>query len=248
MAKKYLDNAGLSRYNDKIKKHVSDNYAPKTHGHEIADVNGLQSALDAKATASDVTALNGKVTTLIGSDASKSVRTIANEELAAQLIPENAKESLDTLTEIATWIQKHPDDASAMSAAIAALEALVGEDSVANQITAAINDLKNGDIKSATDRITVLEGKAHTHSNKALLDTYTQTEANLADAVAKKHSHANKTELDKFATGDKDKLDTAVQTVTAGTGLKVTKTGTNVSIDFDDSVTFVFNCGSSVLD
>lgn len=27
----------------------------------------------------------------------------------------------------------------------------------------------------------------HTHSNKALLDTYTQTEANLADAVAKKH-------------------------------------------------------------
>ena len=32
-------------------------------------------------------------------------------------------------------------------------------------------------------------GQAHTHGNKALLDTYTQTEANLADAVAKKHSH-----------------------------------------------------------
>ena len=29
----------------------------------------------------------------------------------------------------------------------------------------------------------------HSHSNKALLDTYTQTEADLADAVAKKHSH-----------------------------------------------------------
>ena len=29
----------------------------------------------------------------------------------------------------------------------------------------------------------------HTHSNKALLDTYTQTEANLADAVTKKHNH-----------------------------------------------------------
>ena len=31
--------------------------------------------------------------------------------------------------------------------------------------------------------------QAHTHGNKELLDTYTQTEANLADAVAKKHAH-----------------------------------------------------------
>ena len=46
------------------------------------------------------------------------------------------------------------------------------------------------------------ESKAHTHSNKALLDTYTQTEENLADAVAKKHSHANAAELDKIADGD----------------------------------------------
>lgn len=192
------------------------------------------------------TAIDAKVTTLIGSDADKSVRTIANEELAAQLIPENAKESLDTLTEIATWIQNHPDDASAMSAAITALENLVGEDSVANQITAAINALKNGDIKTATDRIATLEGKSHEHANKALLDTYTQTEANLADAVAKKHSHANKTELDKFADGDKAKLDSAVQTVTAGTGLKATKTDTDVAIDFDETVTFVFDCGNSI--
>lgn len=40
------------------------------------------------------------------------------------------------------------------------------------------------------------EGKAHVHTNKALLDTYTQTEENLADAVAKKHEHSNKTVLD----------------------------------------------------
>lgn len=37
---------------------------------------------------------------------------------------------------------------------------------------------------------------SHSHSNKSLLDTYTQTEANLADAVSKKHSHSNKTVLD----------------------------------------------------
>lgn len=53
-----------------------------------------------------------KVDTLIGSDASKSVRTIANEELAAQLIPASAQEALDTLQEIAAWIQSHPGDAA----------------------------------------------------------------------------------------------------------------------------------------
>lgn len=47
----------------------------------------------------------------------------------------------------------------------------------------------------------------HSHSNKALLDTYTQTEANLADAVAKKHAHANADELAKIADGDKAKWD-----------------------------------------
>lgn len=53
------------------------------------------------------------------------------------------------------------------------------------------------------------ESKAHTHSNKALLDTYTQTEENLADAVAKKHSHANAAELDKIADGNVAKWNAA---------------------------------------
>lgn len=195
----------------------SETYAAKKHTHAVADVTGLQTELD-------------KVTTLIGSDASKSVRTIANEELAAQLIPENAKESLNTLQEIAQWIQDHPDDVTAIHAAIAALQTKVGDTSVAAQI------------KAVTDPIAA---KSHEHANKALLDTYTQTETNLADAVAKKHSHANATELAKFADGDKAKLDTAVQSITAGTGLKATKTGTDVAVDFDDAVTFVFDCGTS---
>ena len=52
-----------------------------------------------------------------------------------------------------------------------------------------------GSINNVSSRVTTLEGATHTHANKALLDTYTQTEANLADAVAKKHSHANATVL-----------------------------------------------------
>ena len=87
----------------------------------IAYVKQNRSAIDA-----NISTVNGKVTTLIGSDTAKSVRTIANEELAAQLIPSTAKESLDTLQEIAAWIQNHPDDASAMNTAITNLQNLVG--------------------------------------------------------------------------------------------------------------------------
>ena len=72
---------------------------------------------------SDVDAVSSKVSTLVGDDTGKSVRTVAAEELAKQLIPENAKESMDTLAEVAAWIQSHPDDASMMNAAITALQA-----------------------------------------------------------------------------------------------------------------------------
>ena len=52
--------------------------------------------------------------------------------------------------------------------------------------------------------------KKHVHNNKTLLDTYTQTEANLADAVNKKHVHNNKEILDgitaSYTTEEKAKL------------------------------------------
>ena len=52
----------------------------------------------------------------------------------------------------------------------------------------------------------------HSHANKELLDTYTQTEADLADAVAKKHAHTFvETELNKIAEGDVAKWNAAEQ-------------------------------------
>ena len=78
----------------------------------------LRAVLNGKASATDLA-------TLVGSDTGKSARTIANEELAKQLIPEGAQESLDTLTEIARWIQDHPDDAAAMNTALGKLQAIV---------------------------------------------------------------------------------------------------------------------------
>lgn len=98
-------------------------------------------------------AVDAKVTTLVGSDTDKSVRTIASEELAAQLIPEGAKESLNTLQEIAAWIQSHPDDASAMNQAITALQTLVGtipEGATSSTIVAYIKELVDAESARAT--------------------------------------------------------------------------------------------------
>ena len=128
----------------------------------------------------NTTAINGvstKVDTLVGTDTGKSVRTIANEELAAQLIPENAAESLNTLQEIAAWIQEHPQSASAMNAAIEALEAKVdtGDQTVSAYVTAAINALSIGDYAKAADltaaigRIADLETASGTHATKTEL-------------------------------------------------------------------------------
>lgn len=110
----------------------------------------------------DDTYIKNTINTLNGSDTGKSVRTIANEELVAQLIPESAKESLDTLSEIAAWIQSHPDDASAMNSKITALEALVGQipaGATSNTVIAYIKDycdaaivaLKIGDYAKVTE-------------------------------------------------------------------------------------------------
>lgn len=129
----------------------------------------LKAVIDAKAAASDVTALSNTVNTLIGADSSKSVRTIANEELAAQLIPENAQESLDTLAEIAAWIQEHPDDASAMNAAITALQNLVGTlpaDATSSTVVAYIDEaiaaIGIGDYAKTADVNAALADKVNT--------------------------------------------------------------------------------------
>lgn len=60
-----------------------------------------------------------------GADSGKTIREIVADELAEQLIPENAQESLDSLQEISAWIQSHPNDASAMNAAIVELQRFV---------------------------------------------------------------------------------------------------------------------------
>lgn len=71
--------------------------------------------------------------------------------------------------------------------------------------------VENSVVEALDERVVVVEGKAHEHKNFDLLETYTQTEANLADAVAKKHSHANATVLDGITSDKVNAWDAAEQ-------------------------------------
>lgn len=138
----------------------------KDAAYNDAEVRGLikKNADNITALSGRADAVEGKVSTLVGEDAGKSARTIANEELTKQLIPEGAKESLDTLQEIAAWIQNHPDDASAMNAAIAALKTKVGdipEGATATTVVAYIKELVDAEKVRATGAESALDTRVN---------------------------------------------------------------------------------------
>lgn len=131
------------------------------------------------------------------------------DDTTVDLSAYSTTEQVNALISAAITALKIGDYAKAadLTAAVGRISAvenkLAGIDTtVVAYVGSAIDALKIGDYAKAStvtalaERVTALEGKAHEHSNKALLDSYTQTEANLADAVAKKHNHSNKTVLD----------------------------------------------------
>lgn len=122
--------------------------------------------------------INDEVNTLVSADPDKSVRTIANEALAKALIPADAKASMDTLEEIAAWIQSHPDDASAMNKAIEALQ---------TQVNGAI---KSVSVDGTTFTVTMMDGTTKTFETQ---DTT--------------YSEATTTEAGLMSASDKEKLD-----------------------------------------
>ena len=133
----------------------------------------LNTAIGKKA---DQTALESAVQALEGADAGQIERIEALEGKLG-----TGDDSVSAL--IATAKQEAIDAATAAAATDATSKANTAEGN-AKTYADGLNTAMN-------TRMEAVEGKAHEHSNKALLDTYTQTEANLADAVAKKHEHSN---------------------------------------------------------
>ena len=115
----------------------------------------------------NISSLENNITTLVGEDINKSVRTIANEELTKQLIPDNAQEALDTLQEIAEWIQNHPNDVATINKDIQQLKTAIGIVpeglNIINYIDQNIETLKNDFDKKLAIYSTVIQ-----YINKAI--------------------------------------------------------------------------------
>ena len=185
--KKFLDQAGVSTLWSRITTEL------ESKAYNDSELRGL-----IKANTDAITILNGDGA-VEGSVSKKVAEGIAS-------VVAGADASFDTLKEIADWIVNDVTGAASMANKIKALETLVGDTAVATQIANAIEAALKIDgvdkyalaseLTALAGKVATLEGASHTHDNKALLDTYAQTETDLADAVAKKHDHTNKSVLD----------------------------------------------------
>lgn len=159
----------------------------------------LTTELDAKATEANLTLAEGRITALED----------ANKEGGA----------------VATAIKEAKEAANAAQADVNALEELVGNEKVADQIDAKIEALDLTNTYEAKGTAATEAGKVQT-----ALDTY-------------------KTDNDKAVAAVKATADTAVQTVTAAadSGLKATRAeeSNDVVIAIDETLTFVLDCGTS---
>lgn len=83
----------------------------------------------------------------------KTIEDIATSALTKALIPEGASESMDTLQEIAAWIQAHPSDAATMNSNIEAVTKTANLNSEAIKVNATNIDTLNKDITNLENSI-----------------------------------------------------------------------------------------------
>lgn len=114
----------------------------------VADISQLQS---------DVADLQAVTTTIIGSDSNKSMREVAAEEVAALVA--DAPDDLDTLQEIAAWINDHPDSASDLNNRLTIVEGDVADLETALATLESQQIQNTGDIADLESELAALKAK-----------------------------------------------------------------------------------------
>lgn len=215
--------------------------------YKAADTT-LQDNIDAAVTRvgaleTDMDTAEGKITTL-------ETKMATVEESAEKNIIEAVKVNGAALEVNAS---DRSVDISVPTGALASKDKVAEADlatALADKINAAATEadltLAEGRISQNETDIDALQADSHTHGNKALLDTYTQTEANLADAVAKKHNHENKTVLDGITSEKVATWDTVSDKAAQSDLTTVTNRVTAIEdrIGFDGDI-LILDCGPS---
>lgn len=181
--KKYISLENLTLYDQLIKQKIDGADAKslkvvEIDGNTLKFYTNVPPLSDPKPTPAysielpieDITAFKTAVNTLVGTDTGKSVRTIANEELAAQLLSGKADADFKTLQALATWLEDHPEEVAEINKNINQMKALIGtaipEGATSTNIIDYIQELVNAEKTRATaaekglsDRVTDLESK-----------------------------------------------------------------------------------------
>jgi len=90
------------------------------------------------------------------------------------------------------------DALQTLATKIESIDGVISESSHGHDNKAVLDEITSQKVSDWDDAA----ASAHTHANQALLDTYTQTEADLADAVSKAHEHSNASVLDGISAAD----------------------------------------------
>lgn len=209
---------------EEIEGTIAGYTSTNTIASKISAVENRITAIDG--TTGTVAGLTSKVNTLVGTDTSKSVRTIAAEETAK--IVNGAPESYDTLKEIADWITNDTTGAAEMANDIADIQTTLG--------------ITDGAALPATvdTRITNAKNAVIGASN---------------DASSASTIYGAKKYAEEKAAAAVNALDKTIADTNAGVITAITQTDGVVSAtqrkvkmaDLSDTDTFIFYCGSSTV-
>lgn len=155
----------------------------------------------------DTTTLATKLAAIIADVDTKATSTSVTEAINAlrqEMLGDVPVEAYNTFTELAQYIETHQEAADALTEAIGKkadqttvdgiVETLNGLGALATKSVVSEDDLE----ASLKEKVNAASEGNHAHLNKALLDTYDQTNDNIKDAVTKKHDHPNKELLDNI--------------------------------------------------
>lgn len=153
--------------------------------------NDIASASTLSALTNTVSDLSDVIDVIKGSDTG-SIRDIAVDVLTETLVKDNAADAYDTLQEMSTWIQNHPENAAAMNTKVSNLETAVSNlqkaDSVTTfggktgAITLKSNSTTNGTVNFAMNN-NELTGTVYGLGSLAYKSTLTKSDVGLGDVT-----------------------------------------------------------------
>ena len=160
---------------------------------DASDPNNYTVTAVGLATAANLKSATDRLDVIEGNDAGKSIRTIANEELAAQLLSGEADADFKTLQELAAWLEEHPEDAAAMNASIEQNAKDIAANKTAAEGAISALDTRVGTAESEIDALQAADTKIREDfaaADAALETAYkaadTALETKLNEEIAKK--------------------------------------------------------------